>query len=266
MHKNKNYYGFTLIELSIVLIIIGLIIGGVMVGRDLIEASRIRAIVSGHQDFTARWNNFKIKYNCFAGDCPNATEFFGTSGTCPTPTTTATCNGNGDKWVDWTTGGESRLVWNHMALANLSSYSFINLQGNSSNYNNAFYAVPSFYQAPVGWVVGSTSSQNFAQMYSGGAGNNSATSMRGIGLQTTRANSLAQSYAPHVAVETPEVARNIDVKIDDGIPATGKFQANGGMKYDTATLLACITGSNSNSAYDLTQTEPTCRYIYNLEQ
>lgn len=237
-----------------------------MVGKDLTEAARIRAIVSGHQEFAARWNSFKIKYNCFPGDCPNATEFFGTSGSCPGPTITATCNGNGDKWVDWTNGAESKLIWNHMALANLSSYSFINLQGNSSSFSNAFYAVPSFHQAPVGWIVGSTSSLNFAQMYSGGAGNNSATSMRGIGLQTTMANSLTYSYAPRVAVERPESVRNIDVKIDDGIPAMGKFQASGGMKYDSATLLSCITGSNINSAYDLTQTEPTCRYIYNLEQ
>lgn len=42
----KNQSGFTLIELSIVLVIIGLIVGGVLVGRDLIKAAEVRAQVS----------------------------------------------------------------------------------------------------------------------------------------------------------------------------------------------------------------------------
>ncbi len=42
----KNHHGFTLIELSIVLVIIGLIIGGVLVGKDLIKAAEIRATIS----------------------------------------------------------------------------------------------------------------------------------------------------------------------------------------------------------------------------
>lgn len=67
--------GFTLLELSIVLVIIGLVIGGILVGRDLIIASQLRAHISQMERFNSATNTFKLKYNCLAGDCPNATNF-----------------------------------------------------------------------------------------------------------------------------------------------------------------------------------------------
>jgi prepilin-type N-terminal cleavage/methylation domain-containing protein len=82
-YRIKNKVGFTLVELSVVLIIIGLIIGGVMVGRDLIETSKIRAQVTQISDIETQINTFRVKYNCLPGDCINATSAIG-----------ATYNGN----------------------------------------------------------------------------------------------------------------------------------------------------------------------------
>ena len=73
--------GFTLIELSIVLVIIGLIVGGVMVGRDLIEGARIRAQIGQFQEYQIAINGFRLKYNCLPGDCAEASNLsLGTSG------------------------------------------------------------------------------------------------------------------------------------------------------------------------------------------
>ena len=60
--------GFTLIELSIVLVIIGLIAGGVLVGRDLISAVAVRGEVSQLEGLDTAVNTFKMKYNALPGD------------------------------------------------------------------------------------------------------------------------------------------------------------------------------------------------------
>lgn len=64
----KQKQGFTLIELSIVLVIIGLVAGGVLVGRDLIKASEIRATISQKISYDTAVNTFKLKYNGLPGD------------------------------------------------------------------------------------------------------------------------------------------------------------------------------------------------------
>ncbi len=66
--------GFTLIELSIVLVIIALLVGGILVGRDLIKAAEIRQIVSDVEKFSSAANTFREKYGCLPGDCTKAAE------------------------------------------------------------------------------------------------------------------------------------------------------------------------------------------------
>ena len=66
---------FTLIELSIVLVIIGLIVGGVLVGQDLIKAAEIRAQVSQLEKFNTAVNTFHVKYNDIPGDIRRAAIF-----------------------------------------------------------------------------------------------------------------------------------------------------------------------------------------------
>jgi prepilin-type N-terminal cleavage/methylation domain-containing protein len=50
-HSETQKTGFTLIELSIVLVIIGLVVGGVLVGKDLIFAAQVRRAVSEAESF-----------------------------------------------------------------------------------------------------------------------------------------------------------------------------------------------------------------------
>ena len=67
--------GFTLIELSIVIVIIGLIIGGIFAGRDLITAAKVRRQLTEWEQLQAAVNTFKLSYNCFPGDCATASPF-----------------------------------------------------------------------------------------------------------------------------------------------------------------------------------------------
>lgn len=66
--KNMARAGFTLVELAIVLVIIGLIVGGVLVGQDLIKAAEIRGTVSEIERYNAAANTFRNKFNGLPGD------------------------------------------------------------------------------------------------------------------------------------------------------------------------------------------------------
>ena len=108
---HSHLSAFTLIELSIVLVIIGLIVGGVLVRQDLIRAAALRAQIADIEKLNTAVDTFRGKYDCLPGDCANATSFFGA----------VVRNGNGDGHIDamggecgqpagWDSSGNSKWV------------------------------------------------------------------------------------------------------------------------------------------------------------
>lgn len=85
----SRFSGFTLLELSIVIVVIALLLGGIFVGRDLIYVSEIRRQVAQIQEIDSNVLAFKSKFGCLPGDCINASDFFGTG----------TQNGNGNSRI-----------------------------------------------------------------------------------------------------------------------------------------------------------------------
>lgn len=109
--------GFTLIELSIVLVIIGLIVGGIIVGGDLIKAAEYRASLSQLKEYDTAVRTFQAKYQCLPGDCDSAVNFgIGQTGG-------AGDNGNGNGHLGSTTGTaftdivEDFQFWVHLSNA-----------------------------------------------------------------------------------------------------------------------------------------------------
>ena len=64
----SDKYGFTLIELSVVLVIIGLIVGGILIGQDLIRSAEVRAQITQIEKYNQAVNTFKGKYGGIPGD------------------------------------------------------------------------------------------------------------------------------------------------------------------------------------------------------
>ena len=254
--------GFTLIELSIVLVIIGLIVGGVFVGSDLIKAAQRRSIVSAHLDFEVRWNTFKLKYACIPGDCGSAAQIFGTSAACPASTSPGTCNGNNDGWINWVSIPiESTLIWNHLNLADLAN----GYVGDEPTLQAAYYVVAPTKDRFQYWFLGGSVGR-YAQLYPSVVCDNTGTDMQGIALQSAGQNTPGQGFAPNVAIDTVFNTYSIDVKFDDGRPCSGRFHASGGVLSGAAVRQTCITGTSTASVYDLTQTAINCIQTYKIQQ
>ena len=80
----KREQGFTLIEIAIVLVIIGLLLGGVLKGQELITSARVRNLISTQDGIKAAYFGFLDRYRALPGDYSAAVgNISGVSGSSP---------------------------------------------------------------------------------------------------------------------------------------------------------------------------------------
>src|SRR6478736_5064846 len=124
----KQLHAFSLVELSIVLVILGLLTGGILAGQSLIRAAELRAVSTEFVRYKTATHSFRDKYFQLPGDMNNATSFWGalssvsdTACQAISATTTATCNGNSNGQVAQYVVSNDELMrfWQHLANAGL---------------------------------------------------------------------------------------------------------------------------------------------------
>ncbi len=204
--------------MSVVLVIIALIVGGVMVGQEMVHSAELNSVVTDVNRIKTGVANFRLKYNAWPGDMTNATNYWGTSSSCPGGSI-GTCNGNGDGNVDaqfaWTLNTESYRFWQHLSLATMIPGNFTGIPASYSDV--ALAAVPGL----------NTLSNKLGGYYQVYRETNTLRDGNMIGMWGANAYARATT-----AAET----RDIDSKIDDGRPLTGimgNHPASGSSCYTT---------------------------------
>jgi prepilin-type N-terminal cleavage/methylation domain-containing protein len=116
----RKQSGFTLIEIAIVLVIIGLLLGGVLKGQELITSARVRNLITLQDGVKAAYFGFLDRYRALPGDYDQATVNI--ANVAP-----AGCTGNGNGNGRIELGGalnESVLVWEHLSKAGFINGSY----------------------------------------------------------------------------------------------------------------------------------------------
>lgn len=124
--------GFTLLEISIVVVIIGLIMGGITVGIFVQQSAKLQSVIADQSLIVEAITSYREKYSALPGDHSTAESVFGSS---------ATDNGDDDGNIEKPdVNNESWLAWQHLALAGLWKGSFTGDNGASAT-NTAWDAV-----------------------------------------------------------------------------------------------------------------------------
>lgn len=212
----RNQSGFTLIEIAIVLVIIGLLLGGVLKGQELINSAKVKNFATDFRNIPLFIYGYQDKYKALPGDdAAVATTHLGANVNgvaVATATTPAGGIGNGainGAWNSTTQTDESVLFWQHVRLAGLAA-------GPTAAPGNAA-AVQTFVpQNADGGHIGITSGAN------------------------TPVTGLTGTYIVCSSNILGKYAKQLDVTLDDGATDAGSVRVIANQTWDQAAAVASV--------------------------
>lgn len=229
-NKTNNYYkAFTLVELAIVLIIIGLITGGVVGAQSLISSANRQKIIRSFNEYQTIYNAFQLEYDGKPGDFNEAAEYWPSQAV----------NGDGDGKIEWsaTHQGETLDFFEHLYLAEFLSVAYT---GENASPSQLTMNV----NIPEGPVNSDTGFFIYDQLGMLGYDPYNVLSLGGVPSNAT--------YFNGEGAVRPKDAKSIDEKIDDGNYASGRIMfQNHYASEDDWTSDSCHSGNRLNTTGNL---------------
>ncbi|MDD9900760.1 MAG: prepilin-type N-terminal cleavage/methylation domain-containing protein [Alphaproteobacteria bacterium] len=236
----RRMSGFTLVEMALVMVIVGLLIGGILKGIEMRANARVNVTIAQVQGYIATAVTFRDRYNALPGDMSNAfARIPGCNATCDPGMAAEASNSiigmqgwGGAGWPTQTAvppaaallgaqaQGETVLFWTHLYHAGLlSGVTRAALLGGSAAWNITHPEAKVGGGFVVGWGDGTPA-----------PGSPMATGDTGMALmlvQSPFSGTVAGLTAPGVQPLTPGMAAVLDRKADDGFADNGYVRAYG---------------------------------------
>ncbi len=231
--NRRGEAGFTLIELAVVMIIIGLLIGGILKGQELIANAQVKATVAQIKAIDTAIMTFRDKYGALPGDLRNASTRLPNCSAAPCNT-----DGNADGRIN-----EAGLgIWPAIDAEEAVAFSQLSAAGLLAGVQTASTAVGYGQTLPEAKIGG-----GFMIGYSTGSANAS-----GMGATMPAGHYIVlNGAAANVGAETGPLraiqAAQIDRTIDDGIPNSG-----------TVRVVSGTNGCSTGNAYNESNESAAC--------
>jgi prepilin-type N-terminal cleavage/methylation domain-containing protein len=229
-HRN----GFTLVELSIVLVVIALLVGGVVFGAEMIESGRRRAVISELKQFELVTNAFRLKFGQIPGDFKSAQAFFGSSNIC---------NGDGDGRFPESLSPACLKV-DAAACPTASSYS----QSEGTSFWKHLHAAGLYSQTVCGNSAGNTLAYDYIKSKYSGLG----YSIFSATYHNINTGWLGLAGNSNTALFSAETSASLDLKVDDGKCNRGNF-----------VVITCTCSTAGTGVYPVTSSTK-CLARYNI--
>ena len=216
--------GFTLIEIAIVLVIIGLLLGGILKGQELINSARVKNLATDFRNIPMFIYAYQDKFKALPGDDSAVTTHLSAATAASTP---AGKQGNGvidGLWNSTTATDESVLFWQHVRLAGLAPGVTTVPSPLPGNYNP---------QNASGGIIGIQS----------GTIDTGETPIKGAD-----GKAIGGAYVICSTGILGKFVKQLDIQIDDGNTAAGSMMAtptSGYAKGASATATASVDDASS---------------------